>query len=188
MNRPSITITVLVITILGTSALAADPRLSAAAAAAAVREGGGSGASPHGCGHGQTHERLAARLAEFEAAQAALAFSSGFAANAGTIAALVGPGDVVFSDRRNHASLLDGCRLSRADVRVDPHGDFERLGQLLEKAATSRRRSPRARCRASRSQAARRARATPAGRHPPLRPHARADAAAKPGAREVSSS
>ena len=58
-------------------------------------------------------------------------FSSGFAANVGTIAALAGPGDVVFCDRKNHASLWDGCRLSRADVRVYPHGDCGRLASLL---------------------------------------------------------
>ena len=64
-------------------------------------------------------------------AKRSLLFSSGFAANAGTIAALVGPGDVVYCDRKNHASLLDGCRLSRADVRPYPHGDCGRLASLL---------------------------------------------------------
>ena len=67
-------------------------------------------------------------------------FSSGFAANAGTIAALVGPGDVVYCDRKNHASLLDGCRLSRADVRVYPHGDCRRLASLLAESHKYRRR------------------------------------------------
>jgi len=121
-------------------ALAADPRLAAAAAAAAKQEGWGSGASPLISGHGQTHQRLELRLAEFEGTEAALVFPSGFAANAGTIAALVGPGDVVFTDRKNHASLLDGCRLSRADVRAFPHGDCERLDHLLGKASRYRRR------------------------------------------------
>jgi len=121
-------------------ALAADPRLADAAAAAAEQEGWGSGASPLISGHGRSHERLEERLAEFEGTQAALVFSTGFAANAGTIAALVGPGDVVFTDRKNHASLLDGCRLSRADVRVNAHGDYEHLEQSLSKAAKYRRR------------------------------------------------
>ena len=121
-------------------ALAADPRLAAAAAGAAEQEGWGSGASPLISGHGQSHRRLEERLAELEGTEAALVFSSGFAANAGTIAALVGRGDVVFADRKNHASLLDGCRLSRADVRVYPHGDHRRLDRLLGGAKRYRRR------------------------------------------------
>ena len=121
-------------------ALAADPRLARAAAEAAQREGWGSGASPLICGYGRSHQRLEKRLAEFEGAEAAAVFSTGFAANAGTIAALVGPGDMVFTDRKNHASLLDGCRLSRADVRVYPHADWQRLDQLLAKATGHRRR------------------------------------------------
>ena len=112
-------------------ALAADPRLAEAVAAALPREGWGSGASPLLWGHGSMHRMLEDRLAEFEGTEAALVFSSGFAANTGTIAALVGPGDVVFTDRKNHASLLDGCRLSRADVRVFPHGDHQQLDALL---------------------------------------------------------
>ena len=119
--------------------LAADSRLARAAAKAAEEEGWGSGASPLVCGHGRLHQRLEQRLAEFEGTEAALLFSSGFAANAGTIAAVVGPGDAVFTDRKNHASLLDGCRLSRADVRVYPHGDWQRLGQLLARPTRHRR-------------------------------------------------
>lgn len=121
-------------------ALAADPRLAAAVAEAAGQEGWGSGASPLITGYAQGHRRLEGRLAEFEGAEAALVFPSGFAANAGTIAALVGPGDVVFADRKNHASLLDGCRLSRADVRVYPHCDWQRLDELLSKSGNYRRR------------------------------------------------
>jgi 8-amino-7-oxononanoate synthase len=123
--------------------LAADPRLSAAVVDAARHEGWGSGASPLVTGHGASHGRLEARLAEFEGTEASLLFSSGFAANMGTIAALVGPGDVVFCDRKNHASLFDGCRLSRADVRVYPHNDAARLAAMLEKdhpAANEKRR------------------------------------------------
>jgi len=120
--------------------LAADERLAAAAAEAASREGWGSGASPLISGRSRVHRRLEQRLAEFEQTEAALLFSSGFAANTGTIAALAGAGDVVFTDRKNHASLLDGCRLSRADVRVYPHADWRRLERLLERAAGARRR------------------------------------------------
>ncbi len=121
-------------------ALAADPRLAAAVTEATERTGWGSGASPLVTGYDQQHLRLEQRLAQFEGTDAALVFSSGFAANAGTIAALVGPGDVVFADRKNHASLLDGCRLSRADVRAYPHGDWRRLERLLSKAGQYRRR------------------------------------------------
>lgn len=120
--------------------LASDPRLTEAAAEAARCEGWGSGASPLITGYAQGHRRLEQRLAEFEGTEAALLFSSGFAANAGTIAALVGAGDVVLGDRKNHASLWDGCRLSRADVRVYPHGDWRRLDRVLVKSAGYRRR------------------------------------------------
>jgi 8-amino-7-oxononanoate synthase len=120
-------------------ALAADARLAAAAAEAAAEEGWGSGASPLILGHSRSHQRLQDRLAVFEQTEAALVFSSGYAANVGTIAALVGPGDAVYTDRNNHASLLDGCRLSRADVRVYPHGDCRQLEQLLARSDHRRR-------------------------------------------------
>ncbi len=115
-------------------ALAADPRLAAAAAAAIAAEGWGSGASPLVAGRSAAHARLENRLAEYEAAEAALLFASGFAANAGTVAALAGVGDVIFCDQLNHASLWDGCRLSRADVRPYPHNDCRRLAELLDKS------------------------------------------------------
>ncbi|MBN2023214.1 MAG: 8-amino-7-oxononanoate synthase [Pirellulales bacterium] len=120
--------------------LAADGRLGEAVAQAIADEGWGSGASPLLAGMARPHARLEARLAEFEDTEAALLFPSGFAANVGAIAALVGPGDVVFTDRKNHASVVCGCRLSRADVRVWPHGDANRLEGLLAKAAGYRRR------------------------------------------------
>jgi len=119
--------------------LAGDPRLAAAAAAALREEGTGSGASPLLTGHAAAHHRLETRLAEFEGVEAAVLFPSGFAANTGTIAALVGPGDVVFCDAANHASLWDGCRLSRADVRVYPHADCRALDRLLAAAGRWRR-------------------------------------------------
>jgi 8-amino-7-oxononanoate synthase len=120
--------------------LAGDERVIAAAVAAAANEGWGSGASPLVGGWGESHRRLEDLLAEFEHTEAALLFTTGFAANAGTVAALVGPGDCVFADALNHASLLDGCRLSRADVRVYPHTDCERLDRLLARRAGYQRR------------------------------------------------
>jgi len=118
--------------------LAADPRLATAVAAAL--DGWGSGASPLVCGHAAAHRDLEGRLAEFEGTEAALLFTSGFAANSAAITSLVGPGDVVFTDRKNHASLFDGCRLSRSDVRVYPHRDHRRLDRLMQRAAQYRRR------------------------------------------------
>jgi 8-amino-7-oxononanoate synthase len=121
-------------------ALASDPRLTTAVAAALAQYGWGSGASPLITGHAELHRRLEQRLAEFEGTEAALVFTSGFAANTGTIAALANVGDVVFTDRKNHASLIDGCRLSRADVRTFPHGDHAMLDRLLSKISIYRRR------------------------------------------------
>jgi 8-amino-7-oxononanoate synthase len=123
--------------------LAADPRIAAAVAESLAEEGWGSGASPLILGYSRLHALLETRLAEFEGTEAALVFTSGFAANAGTVAALVGPGDVVYTDRKNHASLLDGCRLSRADVRTYPHGDWQALARLLDRSGTERDRPRR---------------------------------------------
>jgi 8-amino-7-oxononanoate synthase len=120
--------------------LANDERLQAAASAALEREGWGAGASPLITGRSALHAALERRLAEFEGAEAALVFPSGFAANVGTIAALVDRGDCVFADQKNHASLIDGCRLSRALVHVYRHGDTEDLTDLLRSHKGARRR------------------------------------------------
>jgi 8-amino-7-oxononanoate synthase len=120
--------------------LAADPLLATAATAAIESEGFGSGASPLITGRCQTHQRLEQRLAEFESVEATLLFPSGFAANLAAVTSLVGPGDVVFADAKNHASLWDGCRLSRADVRAYPHADWQQLDKSLARASGYRRR------------------------------------------------
>jgi 8-amino-7-oxononanoate synthase len=120
--------------------LAADERLIAAARAASERDGWGSGASPLVSGRGETHAELERRLAEFEGAEAALVFPSGFAANAGVIPALVDEGDAIFGDAKNHASLIDGCRLSKAKRFVYGHRDWRELEGMLEKTAGFRRR------------------------------------------------
>jgi 8-amino-7-oxononanoate synthase len=119
---------------------AGDVRLTKAASKAACAEGFGAGASPLVSGHSLAHEGLEAALAELLDVDAALAFSSGYAANTATIAALVGPGDVVLSDARNHASIIDGCRLSRADVLVYPHRDPQAVATLLGGRQDARRR------------------------------------------------
>jgi len=107
--------------------LADHPRVREAAADAAMRWGVGAGASRLVSGTMTIHRRLEGRLAEFKGREAALLFGSGYLANTGAISALARPGDVVFSDELNHASIIDGCRLSRAEVFVYDHGDVEHL-------------------------------------------------------------
>ncbi|MFN0053315.1 MAG: 8-amino-7-oxononanoate synthase [Planctomycetales bacterium] len=107
--------------------LASDPRVVAAASAVLKESGAGAGASPLVCGRTEWHARLEERLAAWERQPAAILFPSGFAANVGTIGALVGEGDTVWCDRHNHASLVDGCRLSGARLRVYRHVDLDRL-------------------------------------------------------------
>jgi 8-amino-7-oxononanoate synthase len=118
---------------------AGDVRLTKAASRASCAEGFGAGASPLVSGHSSTHAALEAALAHLLGTGDALLFPSGFAANAATIAALVGPGDVVVSDERNHASIIDGCRLSRADVAVFPHRDAAAAERLLKGSAARRK-------------------------------------------------
>jgi 8-amino-7-oxononanoate synthase len=119
---------------------AGDVRLTKAASKAACAEGFGAGASPLVSGHSRAHERLERALAELLAVPAAVTFPSGFAANTATIAALVGPGDLIVSDHRNHASIIDGCRLSRAGIRVYPHRDVAALDRVLAAEAAAHRR------------------------------------------------
>jgi glycine C-acetyltransferase/8-amino-7-oxononanoate synthase len=114
--------------------LADHPRVREAAAEAAMRWGVGAGASRLVSGTMTIHRRLEERLAEFKRRQTALLFGSGFLANGGVIAALARPGDVVFSDQLNHASIIDGCRLSRAEVFVYDHLDVEHLEWGIAKA------------------------------------------------------
>ena len=114
--------------------LADHPHLREAAADAAMRWGVGAGASRLVSGTMTIHRRLEERLAEFKGRQSALLFGSGYLANAGVIAALARPGDVVFSDELNHASIIDGCRLSRAEVFVYYHCDVEHLRWGIGKA------------------------------------------------------
>jgi 8-amino-7-oxononanoate synthase len=120
--------------------LAADARLAAAASHAASNQGAGAGASPLVVGHSRVLEQLETRLAEFEGTEAALVFGSGFAANVGAVAALVASGDAIYSDALNHASIVDGCRLSRASVHVYPHADVARLAEMLREGRRFRRR------------------------------------------------
>ena len=104
------------------------------------QHGFGSGASPLINGRGTLHRRLESELAKFECTESALLFPTGYAANVGTICSLVGPGDVVFSDALNHASIIDGCRLSGAKIVVYPHLDNSELERLVSESGIFRRR------------------------------------------------
>jgi glycine C-acetyltransferase/8-amino-7-oxononanoate synthase len=111
--------------------LAGHPAIREAAAAAALEWGAGAGASALVSGHMILHRELEERLAAFKGAEACVLFGSGFLANTGVIAALAGRGDVILSDALNHASLIDGCRLARAETSVYPHADADALGAAL---------------------------------------------------------
>ncbi len=111
--------------------LAAHPQLEAAACDAITAEGVGAAASRLITGTMDAHSEAESALASFVGAPDAALFSTGYAANVGAIQALVGPGDLIFSDALNHASLIDGCRLSRARVQVYRHADPDDLEALL---------------------------------------------------------
>jgi 8-amino-7-oxononanoate synthase len=117
--------------------LAAHPKVSEAFRDGAARDGVGSGASHLICGHSEAHERLEEALAGFVGRERALLFSTGYMANLGVISALAGRGDLVLADRLDHASLLDGARLSGARLRRYPHADTIRLGALLADGGAS---------------------------------------------------
>jgi glycine C-acetyltransferase len=120
--------------------LAHHPEVTAAAARAARELGCAAGGSRLISGNHAVHEALEQQLAKFLGTEAALAFNTGYMANLGVIPALAGPGDVVVSDALSHASIIDGCRLSKAELRVFPHGDLDALEQTLREVASPRRR------------------------------------------------
>jgi 8-amino-7-oxononanoate synthase len=111
--------------------LADAPLLREAAERAMAEHGFGAGASRLIVGNLSPHRALEARIARWKRTESALLFNSGYHANVGVISALVGPHDTVFSDALNHASIIDGCRLSKAQVVVYPHADLEALERLL---------------------------------------------------------
>ena len=111
------------------------PRLRAAAEAAVVEFGVGSGAVRTIAGTMTMHEALEAELAEFKGVPAVLTFQSGFTANTGTLPTITGEGDLIVSDSLNHASIIDGIRLSKAARKIYPHADVAALGEILAEAA-----------------------------------------------------
>ena len=115
--------------------LANHPRMNRAAADAALALGAGSGAVRTIAGSMSIHRELERRFAAFKHAEAALMFQSGFTANAGTVAAILTPDDVIVSDRLNHASIIDGARLSKAEIKVFEHKDADHADRLLAETA-----------------------------------------------------
>jgi glycine C-acetyltransferase len=120
--------------------LAAHPRLREAAAKAAMDLGAGSGAVRTIAGTMSLHRELEERFATFKGAEAALMFQSGFTSNSGTVAAILSREDVIVSDALNHASIIDGARLSRAEIKVFPHRDAEAADRLLDETKAPGRR------------------------------------------------
>jgi len=111
--------------------LAADARVARAASAVLQAEGTGAGASRLISGNHPIHDSLERELARYKSCDSTLLFPSGYMVNIGVIPALAGPGDVIYSDELNHASLVDGCRLSKATLRIFPHADIDALRTAL---------------------------------------------------------
>jgi len=120
--------------------LTTHPKLREAAMRAVVDLGAGSGSVRTIAGTMSLHMELEHRIAAFKKTEASVVFQSGFAANAGTVAAILGKEDLILSDELNHASIIDGARLSRASIRVFPHRDVAALERLLEETASIKRR------------------------------------------------
>jgi glycine C-acetyltransferase len=111
--------------------LTTHPKLREAAVEAVKRYGVGSGAVRTISGTMSLHMQLEERIAAFKNVEACVVFQSGFAANAGTVSAILGPEDHIISDELNHASIIDGCRLSRAKIHVFPHKDVAAAAKIL---------------------------------------------------------
>jgi glycine C-acetyltransferase len=119
--------------------LTTHPRLRAAALDAVQRYGAGTGSVRTIAGTMELHVELERRLAAFKKVEAVVVFQSGFTANAGTVAATLTKDDVVVSDELNHASIIDGCRLSRATIKVFPHKDVNAAREVLRNLPPSQR-------------------------------------------------
>ena len=119
--------------------LTTHPRLREAALDAVRRYGAGSGSVRTIAGTMEMHMELERRLATFKKVEAVVVFQSGFAANAGTVAAILGKDDVVISDALNHASIIDGSRLSRATIKVFPHKDVDAARKILQELPAGQR-------------------------------------------------
>jgi glycine C-acetyltransferase/8-amino-7-oxononanoate synthase len=114
--------------------LANNPLVIKAVEDAVAKYGWGAGASRLVSGNMRIHEALEGEISRFKGKEAAIVFPSGYMANIGTISSLVSKGDLIICDKLNHASIIDGCRLSGADFRVYPHCDMEKLENILKKS------------------------------------------------------
>lgn len=114
--------------------LANHPRLKTAAKEAIEKYGSGSGASRLVCGNLELNEKLEDRIARLKKKESALLFNTGYMANIGILSALMGEGDVIFSDEFNHASIIDGCMMSKAQTSVYPHKDMDALEDLIKES------------------------------------------------------
>lgn len=121
--------------------LANDSRLKQAAIEAIEQEGFGSGASRLVCGNMRSHQRLEEKLAQFKGTESAVTFSAGYMANLGIISSLFGRGDIIFSDRLNHASIIDGILLSQAESKRYPHADMDSLEVMLKNSSGFKRKA-----------------------------------------------
>jgi glycine C-acetyltransferase len=119
--------------------LTTHPRLRAAALAALEKYGVGSGSVRTIAGTMELHVELERRLAAFKKVEAVVVFQSGFTANAGTVSAILTKADIVISDELNHASIIDGCRLSRATIKVFPHKDVDAARKIIKELPAAQR-------------------------------------------------
>ena len=120
--------------------LADDPRLSRAVSRCIRQEGFGSGASRLVCGNMFAHQQLEKEIARFKKSESCLLFSTGYMANVGIISAMFKRGDVIFSDRLNHSSIIDGIILSRSTLKRYPHNDMQALEVALSSATGFKKR------------------------------------------------
>jgi glycine C-acetyltransferase len=119
--------------------LTTHPKLRAAALKAIEDYGVGTGSVRTIAGTMDIHMELESKLAEFKKVEKVVVFQSGFAANAGTVSAIFGKDDVVISDELNHASIIDGCRLSRATIKVFPHKDVDAARRIIKELPSGQR-------------------------------------------------
>lgn len=116
--------------------LAAHPELKKAASSAIEKYGCGSGASRLISGNLKLHEKLEEKISSFKGTESSLLFNSGYTANLGVISSLCGRGDIIFSDKLNHASIVDGCLMSGAELKRYPHKDIDALEKFLKSTPT----------------------------------------------------
>lgn len=119
--------------------LATHPEVKRSAIEAIEKYGSGAGGSRLTTGNTDLYDRLEEKIADFKGTEDAIVFSSGYMANIGTISALMKNGDLILSDELNHASIIDGCRLSSADVKVYPHRDVASIEKALRASKNNKK-------------------------------------------------